>query len=153
MGNIKDEKSYDPFPRTGLVKQYEPFIRAFVGRFCKQYPLVDYQRALLEAVKIAVEFEPTVNPETGYDFSTPLRQHLQGLKRILVDRELRHSARAIHTPDGEVSEELVKQRIADDMAAAEHDRRAAEEAQPTEPLTYGVGGNAAKAAFQVKGVT
>ena len=153
MGNIKDEKAYDPFPKTGLVKQYEPFIRDWVGRFCKQWPLVDYQRALFEAVKIAIEFERKFKPELGYDFSTPLRWHLKGLKRILVDRELRHTARAIHTPDGEVSEKLVKQRIADDMAAAEHDRRAAEEAQPSEALTYGIGGNAAKVAFQVKGVT
>src|SRR5262249_19383717 len=153
MANIKDEKTYDPFPATGLVKQYELFIRGWVGRFCKQYPLVDYQRALFEAVKIAIEFEPKFKPETGYDFSTPLRHHLRGLKRILVDRELKHTARAIHTPDGEVSEELVKQRLADDMAAAEHDRRAAEEAQPSEPLTYGIGGNGAKVAFEIKGIT
>jgi len=26
-GNIKAESAYDPFPRSGLVKQFEPFIR------------------------------------------------------------------------------------------------------------------------------
>src|SRR5262245_2582498 len=97
MGNIKNEKEYDPFPKTGLVKQYEPFIRAFVGRFCRQWPLVDYQRALIEAVKIAMEFEPKFDPAIAKDFSTPLRWELRSLKRILVDKELRYdSKRLIH---------------------------------------------------------
>jgi len=37
-GNIKAESAYDPFPRSGLVKQFEPFIRKEVGKFCKRYP-------------------------------------------------------------------------------------------------------------------
>jgi len=37
-GNIKAESAYDPFPRSGLVKQFEPFIRKEVGKFCKLYP-------------------------------------------------------------------------------------------------------------------
>jgi hypothetical protein len=43
--------------------------------------------------------------------------------------------------------------MAEDAAAAEHDRRAAEEKLGALPVTYGNGGNAAKVAFQVKGVT
>jgi hypothetical protein len=152
LGNIKNDKDYDPFPRTGLVKEYEPFIRARVTDFCKQYPLVDYKTALFEAVKIAVEFEPRFKPELKYDFSTPLRWELKGLKRILVDKEQAHNKHLIHAKDGEVSDEILKQRAADDAAAALHDRRVAEEKQAL-PVTYGTGGNAAKVAFQIKGVT
>jgi hypothetical protein len=28
VGNIKNDKAYDPFPKSGLVKKYAPFIRA-----------------------------------------------------------------------------------------------------------------------------
>jgi hypothetical protein len=38
MTNIKDDPAYDPFPKSGLVKQYEQFIRGAVDRFCKRYP-------------------------------------------------------------------------------------------------------------------
>jgi hypothetical protein len=153
LGNIKNDKAYDPFPRTGLVKEYEPFIRARVADFCKQYPLVDYQIALFEAVKIAVEYEPKFKPELKFDFSTPLRWELKGLKRKLVDKEQAHNKHLIHAKDGEVSEEILKQRAADDAAAALHDRRAAEEKLDALPVSYGTGGNAAKVAFQAKGVT
>jgi hypothetical protein len=87
-------KAYDPFPKTGKVKEYEPFIRKLVGEFCKQYPLVQREHALIEAVKLAMEFESSKwDPSLGHDFSTPLRWHLKGLKRILVDRERAHSSR------------------------------------------------------------
>lgn len=35
-GNIRAEATYDPFPKSGLVKQYEPFIRREVGEFLNQ---------------------------------------------------------------------------------------------------------------------
>ena len=34
-GNIKNNPLYDPFPKAGLVKQYEPYIRKVVGQFAK----------------------------------------------------------------------------------------------------------------------
>ena len=40
MGNIKDDPAYDPFPKTGLVKQFEPYIRNVVREFAKRYPRV-----------------------------------------------------------------------------------------------------------------
>src|SRR5262245_57475021 len=110
-GNIKDEPAYDPFPKTGLTKDYEPFIRKWVTDFCKRHPQVRKQDALFEAVKLAVEFEPKFKAKSGNDFSTPLRHHLMGLKRILVDREEKHRKRLIHANDGEVPEEIAKQRI------------------------------------------
>jgi hypothetical protein len=152
-GNIKAERAYDPFPKTGLVKQYEPFIRDRVTRFCRRYPGVDRDAALFEAVKIAIEFEPKFKAKSGNDFSTPLRHHLKGLKRILVDKEKKHSARRVHARDGEVTEELAKKVMLDDAALAEHDRRAAEETEPKEALEFGSGGNAARITFQAKGVT
>jgi hypothetical protein len=37
-GNIKDDHAYDVFPKSGLVKQYEPFIRKTVSKFCSDAP-------------------------------------------------------------------------------------------------------------------
>lgn len=82
VGNIKAKKAYSPFPRTGLVKKYEPFIRNEVRDYCKQYPSVRYEEMLAEAVKIAVKFEPKFDPNLGNDFSTPLRWHLKELHRF-----------------------------------------------------------------------
>ena len=82
VGNIKAKKTYSPFPRTGLVKKYEPFIRNEVRDYCKQYPNVRYEEMLAEAVKIAVKFEPKFDPNLGNDFSTPLRWHLRELHRF-----------------------------------------------------------------------
>jgi hypothetical protein len=78
------------FPRTGLVKQYEGFIRRRVRYFCIQHPQVDHDEALAEAIKIAVEVEKKFDPGRGYDFSTPLRHHLKGLYRILIVNPARY---------------------------------------------------------------
>jgi DNA-directed RNA polymerase specialized sigma subunit len=75
-------QAFSPFPKAGLVKDYERFIRQEVNDYCKQYPDVRKQDMLAEAVRIAVEFEPKFNPETAKDFSTPLRWHLKGLHRF-----------------------------------------------------------------------
>lgn len=82
-GNIRATSAYDPFPKSGLVKQYEGFIRDHVAEeYCKRYPGIPREDFLAQAVKIAVEFEPKFKPERGYDFSTPLRGHLMGLHRF-----------------------------------------------------------------------
>jgi len=146
-GNIKDEPEYDPFPPTGLVKEYEPFIRKRVTMFCKAYPAVRRQDALIEAVKIAIEAETKFKPELGYDFSTFLRWHLKSLKRILVDKEQAYSKPLIHVPDGEVSEEIIKQRAADDMADAEFDRRRLDRVE----VGVGNGGNGARVRLDLTG--
>jgi DNA-directed RNA polymerase specialized sigma subunit len=82
VGNIKNDKAYDPFPKSGLVKKYAPFIRSEVRDYCKQYPSVRYEEMLAEAIKIAVEFESKFDPSLGNDFTTPLRWWLRGLHRF-----------------------------------------------------------------------
>lgn len=82
VGNIKNDKAYDPFPKTGLVKKYAPFIRSEVRDYCKQYPYVRYEEMLAAAIKIAVEVESRFDPNLGNDFSTPLRWWLMGLHRV-----------------------------------------------------------------------
>src|SRR5262245_37809993 len=81
MGNIKDE-GHDPFPKTGLVRKYAPFIRKEVREYCKQYPYMRYEDMLAEAIRIAVAIEPDFDPNIAKDFSTPLRHHLKGLHRF-----------------------------------------------------------------------
>jgi hypothetical protein len=66
-GNIQDARPYDPFPKTGLVKQYEPFIRNYVQNFCNGYPGLDREYVLFEAVKIAVQAEKAFKA----DIATP----------------------------------------------------------------------------------
>ncbi len=94
-GNIEPSDGPDPFPKTGLVKQYEPFIRAYVGEFCQSHPGAIYEHALVDAVRIAVEFEAKFKPELGYDFSTPLRLWLKRL-----GREWNGERQPIRKPEG-----------------------------------------------------
>src|SRR5262249_21362714 len=82
MANIKDEKAHDPFPKSGLVKQYEPKIRKEVREYAKQYPRLRYEELLAEAVKIAVNCEKRFNPELGNSFWTLLVHHLKNLHRF-----------------------------------------------------------------------
>jgi RNA polymerase sigma factor (sigma-70 family) len=79
MSNIKADPAYDPFPKSGLVKQYEPFIRAEVNKFCQQFPWKRYDDVLIEAVRLADQAAKRFNPELGYDFSTLLRHYLKKL--------------------------------------------------------------------------
>ena len=80
-GNIKAETTYDPFPKSGLVRQYEPFIRKRVGEFCKRYPGLQRDGVLFEAIRIAQKAEKKFKPELGNDFSTFLEPYLKGLNR------------------------------------------------------------------------
>jgi RNA polymerase sigma factor (sigma-70 family) len=82
MSNIKDEKAYDPFPKTGLVRKYAPFIRKEVRDYCKIYPYMRYEDMLAEAIRLAVKCEARFKPELGNDFTTPLRWDLRGLHRF-----------------------------------------------------------------------
>jgi hypothetical protein len=34
----KAEETYIPFPRSGLTKKFEPYIRKWVGEFCEKFP-------------------------------------------------------------------------------------------------------------------
>src|SRR5262249_28582443 len=108
MGNIKNEKAYDPFPKSGLVRKYAPFIRKEVRDYCKQYPYVRYEEMLAEAVRIAVKFEGKFDPDKAKDFSTPLRWHLKGLHRFA---QKEHSSWKIPVPKAQRdANELEKRR-------------------------------------------
>ena len=63
MANIQDPGDYDPFPKSGLVNQYEPFIRSEVSTFCKRYPNVRRQDLLVEAIRLASRAEQLFKPE------------------------------------------------------------------------------------------
>jgi hypothetical protein len=86
-GNIKAENAYDAFSKSGLVKQYEPFIRTEVAEFCKKYPRLNREHILIEAVRLALDAEKKFKPELGYDFSTLLRHYLKGLHRFAEKEE------------------------------------------------------------------
>jgi hypothetical protein len=79
MANIKADPAYDPFPKSGLVKQYERFIRKRVSKFCEEFPWVNYDNVLIEAVKLADQAAKRFNPALGYDFSTLLIPYLKKL--------------------------------------------------------------------------
>jgi hypothetical protein len=51
-GNIKDDPAYNPFPKSGLVKQYEPYIRSVVGEFCRRYPDIRREDFLHRAIEL-----------------------------------------------------------------------------------------------------
>jgi hypothetical protein len=78
-GNVPTEAAYDPFPKSGLVKQYEPFIRARVAKFCEQFPWLRYDDVLIEAVRLADGAAKRFNPDLGHDFSTLLGHYLKKL--------------------------------------------------------------------------
>ena len=124
-GNIKAEGVYDPFPKSGLVKQYERFIRKHVREFCAGYPGLQYELALGWAIERAIAAEAKFKPELGNDFSTFLRPYLRRLHR-LAQRE--------HQRLPEIYE-----------TKAERDRREAEETgeRPDKP-TFAGGGNGAR---------
>jgi hypothetical protein len=87
-GNIKAEPAYDPFPKSGPVKDYEPFIRKKAGEWHKKYRWLRYDEILFELVQIAVKVEPKFKPELGYQFSTFLEPYFQRIHR-LAEREAR----------------------------------------------------------------
>jgi RNA polymerase sigma factor (sigma-70 family) len=79
MSNIKADSAYDPFPKSGLVKQYERFIRKRVAKFREEFPWTSYDDVLIEAVKLADQAAKRFNPGLGYDFSTFLIPYLKKL--------------------------------------------------------------------------
>jgi hypothetical protein len=79
LSNIGSDPAYDPFPKGGLVKQYEPFIRKWVTEFCEQFPHLNHMDALSEAVLAANKAADRFKPELRHDFSTLLRHYLTKL--------------------------------------------------------------------------
>ena len=71
MANVKPERAYNPFPREGLVKAFEPFIRKEVEEYCKQYRHVPGTDMLIEAVRLATLAETRFKPALGNSSRPP----------------------------------------------------------------------------------
>jgi hypothetical protein len=81
------EPAYNPFPKTGLVKQFEPRIRNAVNKFCKNYPQLRRQDVLFRAVELAIAAERTFKPELGFSFATHADYRLKELHRLHEKQE------------------------------------------------------------------
>ncbi len=84
-GNIKDDPTYDPFPKDGPIKDYEALIRDTVAKFCKRYPHVSRQDALSEAVLLAHKALEKYDPSTGNKFGTLLILYLRALPKMFEE--------------------------------------------------------------------
>jgi hypothetical protein len=127
MPNMKPERVFNPFPREGRVKAYEPFIRKEVEEYCKRYPHVPRTDMLIEAVRLAVLSEARFKPALGNDFSTFVHYRLKELHRF-----------AENYSGG--------QSVPFETAASRALRKAAEAGGPIEPMQLG-GGNGAPMLF------
>jgi hypothetical protein len=126
-GNIAPADGPDPFPKAGLTKQYEPFIRDYAGKICRNWPGSVYEQVLNDLVRLSVEAEPHHKPEKG-KFGTLLFWRLKRITRLL-----RNNRQQIKIP-GPSKEEREREK-------AEKARQKAEEAgEPIQPIIYR-GGN------------
>jgi RNA polymerase sigma factor (sigma-70 family) len=81
-GNIPAVKTYNPFPRTGLVAEHEQFIRGYVRNWCgSRRRWGEYEEILNEAVLIATIAVQKYDPQGGASFKTFLTYHFKGLGR------------------------------------------------------------------------
>ena len=82
-GNIKnDDRYYDPFPKTGPIRDYEPLIRDKVDNFCKLYRHAKRADVLNEAVLLAQKALDKFDPARGWKFGTLLILYLRGLPKM-----------------------------------------------------------------------
>ena len=72
----------NPFPREGLTKAFEPFIRKEVERYCESYPNVPRQDMLGEATRLSLAAEARFKPKLGNSFSTFVAYRLKELHRF-----------------------------------------------------------------------
>jgi hypothetical protein len=131
-GNIKNHPVYNPFPQSGLVKQYEPFIKKCVGKFLKQYPRLDRQDVMFRAVELAHAAERTFKPELGFSFATHVGYRLRELHRL-------HEQQA-------AAEGVKIYRTEEDLA---HEK-AEEDGEPTAPVSFAGGGNGVRLIFDLQ---
>jgi hypothetical protein len=138
VANIKDDnQTYDPFPKTGLVKQFEPYIRGVVDDFAKHYPDVRRQDFLFRAVELAITAERTFKSERGFSFAT----YLGGFKSRGRLKELHR----LHDQQ-EAADSVLIYRTEEDLAF----EKAEEEGEPTDPVNFTGGGNGARLLFDLQ---
>ena len=87
MSNINNDPAYDPFPKTGYVRQFKNAILAKLTKFLKKNPGVDKQDALFKFIELAVDAEKRFKPELGNSFWTYCEPYLMGAYRELVRRK------------------------------------------------------------------
>ena len=131
MTNIKDDPAYDPFPKSGLVKQNESDIRDYVKDFCRHYPHLNPQGVLFRAVELAIAAEQAFKPGRA-SFKTYLAYRLKELHR-LHDQEERHQGVGIYRTEEDLAHE-----------------KAEEEGEPTDPVNFAGGGNGARLLFDLQ---
>jgi hypothetical protein len=124
--------AYDPFPKTGLVKQHERFIRDEVDRFCRAYPRLRHQDVLFRAVELAIAAERTFKPELGANFKTHVTHRLKELHR-LHDKQEQAEGVLIYRTDEDLAHE-----------------KAEEEGEPTDPIDFAGGGNGVRLVFDLQ---
>ena len=137
MANIKDDPAYDPFPKTGLVKQYERYIRGVVEDFAKNYPEVGRPSFLFRAVELAHAAEKTFKPELGFKFST----HLGGFARPGRLKELHRLHDILEKERG-----VEIYRTEEDLAY----EKTEEDGEPTDPVNFAGGGNGVRLLFDLQ---
>jgi hypothetical protein len=117
-GNIQDEPPYDPFPKTGLVKQYEPFVRNHVQRFCNAHPGLNREHVLFRAVEIALQAEKAFRAGVA-TFPTYLIHRLKELRRLQDEEEKGQS-----TPIFRTEQDIAAERTAErgEEVTADFDR-------------------------------
>jgi hypothetical protein len=81
-GNIEPLDGPDPFPRTGLTKEYEPFIRGYAGKIFRNWPGSQYEEILNDLVRLSVAAERHHKPEKG-KFGTLLFWRFKRITRLL----------------------------------------------------------------------
>ena len=134
MGNIKDDRPYDPFPPTGLTKQFEPFIRKGVDRYCKSYPHVPRQDMLGEAVRLSLLAEARFQPALGNSFATFVAPRLRELHRFAQAYDGHQQVKIYEAP------------------AAKAKRLAEERGEDPRPIAF-KGGNGARLTFDWQSIT
>ncbi len=85
------KRYHDHFPSSGLVKQYEPFIKKWCANFGGSYPHLDMADILSDAVLIAFQAEKAFKPELS-DFSTYLSYRLKEMHRNAKKQTGEHEA-------------------------------------------------------------
>jgi hypothetical protein len=132
VANVKDNPAYDPFPKTGLVKQHERFIRDEVDRFCGAYPRLRHQDVLFRAVELAIDAERTFKPELGASFKTHVTHRLKELHR-LHEKQERAEGVQIYRTDEDLAYEMAE-----------------EEGEPTDQINFAGGGNGVRLVFDLQ---
>ena len=87
-----------PFPKNRLTKQFEPFIRKEVEKYCQSYQHVPRLDMLGEAVRLSVAAEARFKPALGISFATFVAYRLRELQRFAERYDGSQRFRAMRTP-------------------------------------------------------